>query len=327
MSKQYHAIDRVVAMALEPWAITEPMLGMVAGILARRIAGTEKADANYVTRPVAPAGQANGVAVIPIHGTIAPRMNLLSDISGGATFEEATSQLREAVADAGVGTVILDWDSPGGSCAGATEFAHEVLKARTKKPVISVANHNMCSAAYWTGACATEIVATPSAMVGSIGVYSIHEDLSKALDTLGVKLTYVSAGKFKVDGNETAPLSDTARARMQSIVDAKYAQFVKDVASGRGVDEKAIRNGYGEGTVLTADEALALGMVNRIATLEDTIARVLSPTTTRSLGARADAPAPAVATSQEPSPATDQERRRVPLAAIEAELLSLALQE
>ena len=113
MSKQ-HALDRVLAMALEPWAITEPMIGVVAGILARRLAGVEKADLGYETRPVATVSNPSGVAVIPIHGAIAPRMNLLSDISGGATFEGATAQLREAVANAQVGTIILDWDSPGG---------------------------------------------------------------------------------------------------------------------------------------------------------------------------------------------------------------------
>lgn len=305
-----HAIDRVVSMALGyPWAITEPMLSMVANILARRMTNTEAADTTFITRPATSlSGVPNGIAVIPMHGVIAPRMNLLSDISGGATFEEATLQLREAVAAPTVGTIVLDWDSPGGSVAGATEFAREVLRARAIKPVISHANFQMCSAAYWGGACATQVVAAPSAYVGSIGVYMIHEDLSKALDLMGVKLTYISAGKYKVDGNETEPLSDTARARMQSIIDAAYDHFTNDVALGRGITQAAVRTSYGEGAVLTADEALAAGLVDKIETLEDTLTRVLnSPAVT----GRAAADPPSVdATSQEPSSATDQERRR-----------------
>jgi len=325
MSRQ-HAIDRVLAMALEPWAITTPMLGIVAGVLARRLAGRTDAaaDTTFVTRPVTAPTSGAGIAIIPIHGVIAPRINLLSDISGGATFEEATQQLREAVASSAVGTIVLDWDSPGGSVAGATEFAREVLKARSVKPVVSVANFQMCSAAYWTGACATEVVAAPSAMVGSIGVYTIHEDLSKALDILGVKVTYISAGKFKVDGNETQPLSDTALARTTAIVDAMYSKFVGDVAMGRGKSVDAIRNGYGQGAVVTADEALALGMVDRVATLDDTIARIQatpSKTTTR---AAATAPVPTVDTPQEPLPATGQDRHHGH-AALEADLWSLAL--
>lgn len=308
MSKQ-HAIDRVVAMALEPWAITEAMLGVVAGILANRLAGEKAQDTTYVTRPATAGGTTGGVAVIPLHGVIAPRMNLLSDISGGATFEEATMQLREAVAAPAVSTIVLDWDSPGGSVAGATEFAREVLKARAVKPVISQANFQMCSAAYWTGACATKIIASPSAMVGAIGVYTIHEDLSKALDQLGVKLTYISAGKYKVDGNETEPLSDTARARMKAIVDSKYARFVADVALGRNVPEASIRNGYGEGSVLTADEAQKLGMVDEIATLDETLARALTNPADFARAAATTTP-PAEDTPHEPDGATGQDRRR-----------------
>lgn len=316
-----HAIDRVLAMAMEPWAITTPMLGIVAGVLARRLAARSDAaaDSTFVTRPAAAVPASTGIAIIPIHGVIAPRINLLSDISGGATFEEATTQLREAVAAPTVGTIVLDWDSPGGSVAGATEFAREVLKARSVKPVVSVANFQMCSAAYWTGACATEIVAAPSAMVGSIGVYTIHEDLSKALDMLGVKVTYISAGKFKVDGNETEPLSDTARARTTAIVDAAYSRFVGDVAKGRGRTVDAITSGYGQGAVLTADEALALGMVDRIATLDDTIARLQS-TSGSTLTSRAST----VDTPQDPLLDTGQDRRRGH-ATIEAELLALTL--
>lgn len=321
-----HAIDRVVQMALEPWAITQPMLRVVAGVLARRMAQVEAQDMEFVTRPVTtPNGPTGGVAIIPIHGVIAPRMNLMSDISGGATFEESTSLLRDAVAAPQVSTIILDVDSPGGAVAGATEFAREVLRARAVKPVIAVANFCMASAAYWFSACATEIVAAPSANVGSIGVYTIHEDLSKALDDLGIKVTYISAGKYKVDGNETEPLSDTARARMTEIVTRMYARFVGDVALGRGVTDAAVRNGYGEGAVVTADEALALRMVDRVATLDETIARVLAPASASLTGrASADLPDPA-ATSQDPPPAdTDQERRRrQQVVAAEAALLAL----
>ena len=281
-TKQY---GRVLSLALEhPWAITPTMLTTIATVMARHVAGGELAgEPGFVPREPAPAGSAGGgVYVIPIHGVIAPRMNLFSDISGGATFEEATQQLREAVAAPGVGTIVLDWDSPGGSAAGATEFARELLKATTVKPVISHANFQMCSGAYWTGACATEVIASPSAILGSIGVYTLHEDLSKALADMGITLTYVSAGKYKVDGNPAEPLSDTARARLTALVNATYERFVADVAEGRGVSAAAVKSGYGEGTVLNADEALAAGLIDRIETFDDTVARLLREPTPNS---------------------------------------------
>lgn len=265
-------LSRVVSWAIEqPWAITPAMRGVVAQVLARRLAG--QAPEAFDPRPAPSAAAPGSVAVLPLHGVLAPRMNLLSDISGGATFEEATSALQQLAADPNVATIVLDWDSPGGSVAGATEFAAALLQARDTKRIISVANHEMCSAAYWTGACASEVIATPSALVGSVGVYCIHEDLSAYLAKEGVALTYVAAGKFKVEGNSSAPLSETAHARLQAIVDAAYAAFVADVAAGRGVSPEAVRTGFGEGATLTATEALRDGLIDGIATLEATVAR------------------------------------------------------
>ena len=307
-----HACDRVLSMALYPWAITGPMLSVVANILGHRLAGDaldttalEKREPAALTilgtEGTAPAP---GVAVVPLHGVIAPRMNAMSDISGGATYEEASRTLAGLMANPQVGTIVLDIDSPGGSVLGASEFARQVLASRTRKRIIAQANYEMCSAAYWIGACASEVVAAPSAMVGSVGVYSLHEDLSVALDKLGVKLTYVSAGKFKVDGHSAEPLSDTARARLQGLVDAHYARFVGDIAKGRGQTEADVRGGFGQGTTLTADEALADGLIDRIATLDDTLARVL-PSSTPAPVATA---VPVRDTPQEPREATGQDR-------------------
>lgn len=289
--KQY---NRLLSTALEhPWAITPPMLTTIATVLARHLgsSGTlEAGDVSFVTRDPATSTASGGIMVIPMHGVIAPRMNLFSDISGGATFEEATQQLREAVAAPSVSTIVLDWDSPGGSAAGATEFAREMLKARAVKPVISHANFQMCSGAYWTGACATEVIASPSAVLGSIGVYTLHEDLSKALEDMGVKLTFIAAGKYKVDGNPAEPLSETARARLTALVTATYDHFIADVAEGRHASAAAVRSGYGEGAVLNADEALAAGLVDRIEPFDDTLARLLREPTpsTRRIAAQND---------------------------------------
>jgi len=309
MAKTPHAIDRVLSLALQPWALTPPMMRTIAGILGHRLAGERLDTSALEVRPPAAAATAAGVAVIPIHGVIAPRITALDDISGGASFEQAGLALAEAMARPDVGTIVLDFDSPGGSVLGAREFAHQVLAARTKKRILAQANYEMCSAAYWVGSCASEIIAAPSAMVGSLGVYTIHEDLSVMLQQLGVQLTYIYAGKFKVDGNEAEPLSASARDRLQALVDAKYAFFMADVAAGRGVTEEQVRAGFGQGSVVTADEALALRMIDSIGTLDDTMARVLPD--------RAPAPAlaarsmPAVlATPQEPAKATGQERAR-----------------
>jgi signal peptide peptidase SppA len=255
----------VLAFALgHPWALQPDMLPVVAGILARHLAGTppERAEveAALVNRKAIPPPRAGTAAIIPVYGVIAPRVNLLSEMSGGTTFEALTAQLREAVASKDVQTIVLDVDSPGGSVAGSAEFAAEVMRARATKPVI---------------AAATQIVAAPSARVGSIGVYAIHNDLSEALKQMGVKRTFVSAGEGKVAGNPAEPLDDAARARMQATVDEAYAAFVGTVVKGRGhgVTADRVRRDW-QAHVYGAPEALALGMIDDVATLDQTLARI-----------------------------------------------------
>lgn len=327
MNKQpLHNYDHLASFAVtSPWALEPDMLAVVVSILSRRLAGEDtRADvqalANAPKRDLA--SSPKGVAVLPLHGVIAPKMNMFSEISGGTTFQQATADLREAVASKDVGTIVLDFDSPGGNVQGADEFAHEVLKARAVKPIIAQVNYRMCSAAYWVGSCATEIVAAPSGVVGSIGVYSLHEDLSAALAQKGIKRTYISKGKFKVEGNETEALSEDTKARWLAEMEVPYSKFVNAVAHGRGLTAAAVRAGFGEGRAVQADEALSLGMVDRIGTLDDTLTRLTAPAAAPSALVRADA-----LPSQTPFEADEAARtaERTWRASVERQLLTLAV--
>ena len=278
------AYHHVVTFALEhDWAATPQACTQIAQLVAQWSVG-QRADAPTIAAAVARRKNDTptfnqGVAVIPIYGVIAPRMNLMSEMSGGTTFEMLTGQLHEALAQKPQ-AIVFDVDSPGGNVAGATEFAREVLKARTQVPVIAQANHLMASAAYWVGSCATEIVASPSAMVGGIGVYNIHNDISKALEQMGIKRDVISAGKYKGEGVDGGPLTEEARAHRQDLVDTTYGRFIGDVAIGRGVSTDTVRSKYGHGRVLHADAALDAGMITRIGTIADTLSRFILPTTT-----------------------------------------------
>lgn len=309
--------EHLVAFALEhPWAITPAMRSIVAGILARRIAGEDPDDAVIAAAIQAratrdyPVATGGSVAVIPIFGVIAPRMNMLSDMSGGTSFESLSKQLSAAVADPNVKSIVLDVDSPGGNVAGATEFAREVLKARTQKKIYAHANHTMASAAYWPSACATEVIASPSAMVGSIGVYVLHDDISAALDSIGIKREIFTAGKYKGEGADGGPLSEDARAHIQALIDGAYNRFVGDVAKGRGVSAADVRKGYGEGRAVNADDAKVCGLIDRVATFADTLARAMNESGRPSSAHVAQESQPAI-TAQEPARVTAQESRDV----------------
>jgi signal peptide peptidase SppA len=213
-----------------------------------------------------------------------------------------------------VRTIVLDVNSPGGAVAGSTEFAQEILRARATKPIVAVAQYLMGSAAYHLSAVATEVVAAPSALVGGIGVYTIHDDLSKSLEKLGVTRTFITAGEGKVDGNSSQPLTETARARLAAAVDEAYDQFVTSVVRGRGagMTPARVRGGW-KAHVYTASEALELGMIDRIDTLDQTLARLLSASPDKTDQQLADT-VRGVDTSQEPIGATDQDHASAGLA-------------
>lgn len=213
------------------------------------------------------------VMVLPLKGVLTPNVSFLAMLfgieSGLVSFRR---QLRNAAVDSEIGAIVMDVDSPGGVVDLIPEVAEEIRQAAAKKPVIAVANTLAASAAYWLASQATEVVATPSAELGSIGVYAEHRDISVALEQAGIKPTLVSAGKFKVQGNPYQPLDKEALAAIQEGVDDYYTMFTKDVATGRGASVSDVRSGFGEGKMLTAKRAVDAGLADRIDTLDNVIA-------------------------------------------------------
>jgi signal peptide peptidase SppA len=280
----------------QPWAITEAAFGAVLEVIELRLDGghlsadeiaARLAVAEQSAGPRGGAQRAGSVAVIPVYGVLSHRANMLSEMSGGTSVQRLQASFRQALSDPDVGAIVLDVDSPGGAVSGIPELADEIRAARGQKPIIAVANTLMASAAYYIAAQADEIVASPSAFVGSIGVFTAHKDISKAEESLGLKTTLISAGKYKVEGNPYEPLPDEARAYAQSMIDETYGAFVNAVAKGRGTTASAVRDGYGEGRAVTAKEAVRLGMADRIGTLEDAIDRAVNPRAR--IGQRAEA--------------------------------------
>jgi capsid assembly protease len=270
-----------------PWALMPERMQAMAGVLSRWSAGQEPSDETLfqinsdkvlrnTRKQFAAANAGSGIAVLPLYGVVTQRGNMVDDISGpGSTStQQFTSALRQVLADDTVGQILIDIDSPGGSVYGVAELAAEIVKARTQKPVVAVANSLAASAAYWIGCSASEFYVTPGGEVGSIGVWQAHFDYSKAFEEEGVKPTLISAGKFKVEGNPYVPLDPEAQAFMQSRVDDYYNAFVKAVAKGRGVSVNDVRSGMGEGRVLGADAALEQKMVDGIATFDDVLAQM-----------------------------------------------------
>lgn len=280
--ERQRAYPQVMRLVCEsPWAIRAEKLVAIREMLAVRAAGgrfsAEEIEARIGSGP---AGKSSStvatVAVLPIYGVITPRADLMTEMSGGTSVQGFLDSFRAAVANPDIGGILLDVDSPGGMTDLVPEAAAEIRGARGSKPIVAVANTDAASAAYWLASQADEVVVTPSGMVGSIGVFAAHEDVSAAMERDGVKTTLISAGKYKVESNPFEPLSEEARGAIQARVDAFYGMFTRDVAKGRGVAVDAVRGGFGEGRVVTASEALKANMVDRVESFEATVERMIT---------------------------------------------------
>lgn len=261
-----------------PWAIIADKLAQIMGLLGFYAAGN-KFTAEEVREAIGmsqrPGARASGaVQIIPLYGIIAQRMGLMTETSGGTSTEAFSKQFRAALNDPQIGAILIDVDSPGGAVTGVDELSSEIHAARGAKPVVAIANSLAASAAYWIATAADEMVMTPTAEVGSIGVLAAHEDDSAFYERQGIKTTLVSAGKYKTEANPYEPLSDDARAYLQERVNDYYDLFVKAVARNRGVSVSEVRGGFGEGRVVGAKAAKAMGMVDRVETMDETIARL-----------------------------------------------------
>ena len=266
------------AITTTPWAILPETLQMICGIFTAAASGrgltAEEIQARIGAAQRPSARRSGAVAVLPLHGPIAQRMNMMVAVSGGTSTEMFAKQFRAVMSEPGIGSVIIEVDSPGGTISGVEELATEIFKARGTKPIIAQVNSMMASAAFWIGAAADEIVITPGGEIGSVGVYGMHMDFSEADAKAGVKTTLISAGKFKTEGNQFEPLSDEARGAFQQRIDEVYGMFVASLARSRGVSAATVRHGFGEGRMVGAKAALELGMADRIGTMQDTLKRL-----------------------------------------------------
>jgi signal peptide peptidase SppA len=155
--------------------------------------------------------------------------------------------------------------------AGCFEAADKIYARKGEKPIRAFAHEAAYSAAYAIASVADSIVVSKTGGVGSIGVVTSHIDLSKMYDEMGVKQTFIFAGKHKVDGNASEPLSDDVKARIQVRIDELYDVFVSNVARNRGMEEQAVRDT--EALTYTATQAVSIGLADSIGPLDDAVAQ------------------------------------------------------
>ena len=213
----------------------------------------------------------DGIAVIPISGPIAKKMNLFHAISGGTSAEMLIKEIDKAVADEDIDGILLSIDSPGGTVDGTKEVADLIFESRGIKPIWAFASGTMASGAYWIGSQVARVSAFDTTAIGSIGVVMSHYDYSKADDKAGIKRTFITAGKFKRIVNDAEPLSDEGRSYLQTMLNDYYDLFVQSVAQGRGVTEQFVLSDMADGKMFIAAKAEGNKMVDAVEPIETTM--------------------------------------------------------
>ncbi|EBV5082428.1 S49 family peptidase [Salmonella enterica subsp. enterica serovar Minnesota] len=204
----------------------------------------------------------NGVAVIPVEGTLVHKLGSLRPWSGMTGYDGIRQTFLGAINDPQVRAVCLDIDSPGGEVAGCFDLVDLIYQARGEKPIHAILTEGAYSAAYAIASAADRIIVPRTGGVGSIGVIVIHCDWSQHIKNDGIKVTIVKFGDRKMEVNTLTPLSDEARAALQHDVNETGELFVNTVARNRGIAASVVRDT--QGATFTASEGVALGLADEI---------------------------------------------------------------
>jgi protease-4 len=197
-------------------------------------------------------------------GAPPPRVPLLARVR---------EELRKAEDDERVKALIVRINSPGGTITASDILYHELLafKTRKKVPVIAAIMDVGASGGYYAALAADTIVVNPTTITGSIGVVMVTVNAQGLLEKIGVTPLAIKSGPMKDAGSPFRSLTDAERAVFQGIIDDMYGRFVGLIARSRKMPEDRVR-AFADGRVYTADESLKLGLVDRIAYLEDVVA-------------------------------------------------------
>jgi protease-4 len=199
--------------------------------------------------------KAGKVGIVPLRGVVGKSLLPIDKMTGAVDLDDFDNDLEEMENDDEVEVIVVDISSPGGTVTGVEEVASRL--ARYSKPTVAFTDTEAASAAYWIGSAADRFVATPSASVGSVGVYMAIPDFSEAYRQAGISMQVVKAGKLKGAGIEGTSLTDEQKADLQEQVNGIHADFKASVRGKR----KLVKDEDMEGQVFSGKVAARKGMV------------------------------------------------------------------
>jgi capsid assembly protease len=216
---------------------------------------------------------ADDVAVIPIHGVMVKRSQIWHGWYSSRVIvgsDHWSVLIGDLINRTDIETLVFDFDTGGGQVAGTERLGDAIWKARQSgKRTIAVMNEFCASAGLWAGSQCEHLVIPATGSVGSLGVYTIHMDNTKAWEEYGFEKTVIHRGKYK--GIDERKLDADAKADLQRFIDGKYSLFIDAVARGRGLSSEEVTKRWGESQLFTGSEAVSNGLADEIGTLQDVL--------------------------------------------------------
>jgi len=229
--------------------------------------------------------QVEELAVVSINGALTNDDSPWNKYFGLVSYDEIRAAVYEAAIHEGTSSILLKVESPGGSVSGIAETSDFIKEVSNKvKPVNTYTGSQMASGGYWLGSVGDKVYANEMASVGSIGVITVHQDISKMLEDYGITTTILRKGEFKALGSPYEPLSDKAKKEINDDMDFIYDVFTRTVAENRGIPQTMIKDHAAEGKVFFGSEAKEVGLVDEVMTYDAVVEKVLAKYTDASSG-------------------------------------------
>lgn len=202
----------------------------------------------------------------------------VGSIEGGKGGDDAmgsetiSKEIRKARKDEKIKAIVLRVNSPGGSALASDVMWREVVLAKQEKPVIVSMGDVAASGGYYISCAADSIFAQPNTITGSIGVFGVLMNAKKLINNkLGIQVDTVKTNRFADLGTPFRPLTELERDIIQQGVNDIYTDFITKVAEGRGMKVADV-DSIGQGRVWSGEDALEIGLVDRLGGIDEAIA-------------------------------------------------------
>ncbi|MEM5529558.1 S49 family peptidase [Gammaproteobacteria bacterium AS21] len=214
----------------------------------------------------------DGVAVVPITGSLTHKLGRLKPYSGMTGYDGIIAQTHMALNDPEVLGILHDYDTPGGEVAGCFDTARQLrmMVDKSDKPMWSLAYDMHCSAGMALASSASHRMITQTAVAGSVGVVMAHADQSKMMEEQGIQVTLIHSGSHKVSGNPYQQLSEQAQTEFQASTDQLRREFAQLVADHTGLSLDAVL--ATEAQVYRGQQAIDIGFADSLVNGHEAIA-------------------------------------------------------